>query len=504
MVKLSIPGWDKDKDRVYAAGDSFTPDFSGRPSRPRTAPPTPSTSLAPLFRLNSDANNRPEASPFITLKLSSPSFLDSVVHDDLSDNPLYAIETVDNITKIRRSDAKGFITTSRVRWTASSRPSSAMRRSREFDDPCISFGNGSWKPVDEFLTFSYGTLSMSRKFYIPHHPNSLRWKRVGAVYHCLTNDVKGPVAILEPAVSTTLSQLKVFNPMLRSRDTSRPQKMHGGVPISLLDFLLATAMLLVTEPNEWTNVTRPGPINEPDEDNEIRAGPSRFSRTSHGSSLSLSSLFNAQAPPEPQPLPPPVPNMPSVEQWRKTVPSLRATSPDALRSGSPSSPAQTSGGASHSSDSTDPLSTPASPGASNLFSFHSPSRQRFSSVPSLAGSSAPSRELPIPPGAGPTDRSTVAPQLRRLLVIHAHTKSVLLAHARRLLLRPALPPPHPHRRTQVDASQPCKAANGSNEQFDVLPHVVNGRQYHATSIKYPDTELGPRYEQPDREEEEWA
>ncbi|KAH9014846.1 hypothetical protein EDB85DRAFT_2028646, partial [Lactarius pseudohatsudake] len=35
--------------------------------------------------------------------------------------------------------------------------------------------------------------------------------------------------------------------------------MHNGLPLSLLDFLLVTAMLLVTPSEEWTNVTRTSP-----------------------------------------------------------------------------------------------------------------------------------------------------------------------------------------------------------------------------------------------------
>ncbi|KAA1471728.1 hypothetical protein DENSPDRAFT_880719 [Dentipellis sp. KUC8613] len=385
MVKLSIPKWDKEKDKDnHTAGTSFTPDLSDtRPSRPRTAPPTPSTSFSPLFRLNSDLNNRPDLSSLITLKLSSPSFIDSVVHDDLSDNPLYVIETVDNITKIRRSDAKGFITVARVRWTPNARSSS--RRSKEVEGPHVSLGSGSWKHADEFLTYSYGTLTMSRKFYIPHHASSMRWKRVGTSFHCNTSSVKGPVAILEPTSDNGFPQLKIYN-ALSPQDDSRKQKLHGGVPISLLDFLLVTSLLLVTDANEWTNVTRVGPIDEPDESVINGAGPSHISRASHGSSVSLSSRALHPS------VPPPVPAMPAVEMWRQAVPSVRSDSPDGLRPGSPSSPAHTSA-ASQSSESTDPISTPASPGANNPFSFPSPSRTRFSSVPSLA----PSRELPIPP-----------------------------------------------------------------------------------------------------------
>ncbi|KAH9969285.1 hypothetical protein BGW80DRAFT_638302 [Lactifluus volemus] len=53
-------------------------------------------------------------------------------------------------------------------------------------------------------------------------------------------------------------QLKILDPLFRV-GTSRPQRMHNGLPLSLLDFLLVTAMLLVTPTDEWMNVTRTHP-----------------------------------------------------------------------------------------------------------------------------------------------------------------------------------------------------------------------------------------------------
>ena len=152
MVKLSL--WDKEKSP--AEGTSFTPTFSSSSKRPRTAPAAPSSSSLPsLLRLGSDAPPQPELPPIITLKLSSPSFLDSVVHDGLSDNPLYVMETQDNTTKVRRSDPKGFINVARVRWRQDAKSS---RKSRELVGIQVAFGKGQWKPAEEFLGYSYGSL----------------------------------------------------------------------------------------------------------------------------------------------------------------------------------------------------------------------------------------------------------------------------------------------------------------------------------------------------------
>jgi hypothetical protein len=50
-------------------------------------------------------------------------------------------------------------------------------------------------------------------------------------------------------------QLKILDPLFRV-GSSRPQRMHNGLALSLLDFLLMTAMILLTPNDEWTNVTR--------------------------------------------------------------------------------------------------------------------------------------------------------------------------------------------------------------------------------------------------------
>ncbi|KAH9017557.1 hypothetical protein EDB84DRAFT_1521582, partial [Lactarius hengduanensis] len=72
-----------------------------------------------------------------------------------------------------------------------------------------------------------------RKFYIPHHRHSLRWKRSGVHYACTTETVKGPVAVLEPAMQRAPPQLKILDPLFRL-GSSKPQRMHNGLPLSLL------------------------------------------------------------------------------------------------------------------------------------------------------------------------------------------------------------------------------------------------------------------------------
>ena len=88
--------------------------------------------------------------------------------------------------------------------------------------------------------------------------------------------------------------------------------MHNGLPLSLLDFLLVTAMLLVTPSEEWVNVTRSSPSYScPDDVNP--SDVSLLSSNPLPSSSSLSSgipdlaiLQTSEATPE-------------IERWRSSV-----------------------------------------------------------------------------------------------------------------------------------------------------------------------------------------
>jgi hypothetical protein len=154
MVKLSLPSWDRDKSQIQA-GTSFTPTLTGRFKS--SVASTPSV-LRRLKSPDSTTTIQPDSHPLMTLRLSSPSFLDSVVHDGSSDNPLYVIETDRNVTKIRRSDPKGFVNVSRVRW-AEDPPKSMSRKNKDLTGVEVVFGKGHWKPADDFLGYSYSSLS---------------------------------------------------------------------------------------------------------------------------------------------------------------------------------------------------------------------------------------------------------------------------------------------------------------------------------------------------------
>ncbi|KAH8993410.1 hypothetical protein EDB92DRAFT_399966 [Lactarius akahatsu] len=79
---------------------------------------------------------------------------------------------------------------------------------------------------------------------------------MGALWGALrrtTEIVKGPVAVLEPAMQRAPPQLKFFDPLLRM-GSSKPQSMHNSLPFNLLDFSLMTAVPLVIPSEEQMNL----------------------------------------------------------------------------------------------------------------------------------------------------------------------------------------------------------------------------------------------------------
>ena len=149
-MRIGLP-WDKDKSPPPGAS------FFEADARPRTAPSLSSA----LRKLSQDSSAGPSVpgapTPLLALKLSTVSFLDSVVHDGVSDNPLYVIETEENNTRIRRSDNKGFINVARVRWREE--PNYFSRGKKDLSGIMLAFGKGQWKPADDFLGYSYSSIA---------------------------------------------------------------------------------------------------------------------------------------------------------------------------------------------------------------------------------------------------------------------------------------------------------------------------------------------------------
>jgi hypothetical protein len=88
--------------------------------------------------------------------------------------------------------------------------------------------------------------------------------------------------------------------------------MHNGLPLSLLDFLLVTAMLLVTPSEEWMNVTRSSPSYSYPEDGDpfdasvLSSNPLPSSSSLSSGTLDPAAIHASEATPE-------------IERWRESV-----------------------------------------------------------------------------------------------------------------------------------------------------------------------------------------
>ncbi|KAH7919283.1 hypothetical protein BV22DRAFT_1023250 [Leucogyrophana mollusca] len=228
----------------------------------------PSTSNSTIFpylhrlEIGDDMSPRRQKRPLLVLKLTSLSFLDAVAMDAGSEKPLYAVETVGSSTTIWRSDPwDGFTKTADIRWP---KELPFKGKGRENAHGALVQMNGcGWKNAESFL--KVGSLGSSRKFSVPHHPHSLKWKRSGSLYQCMSAPFKCPIATLEPSEDETPPQLKIYE-SLETRH-SVPQLDHAGISLSLLDHIFVTALLLVSEPEEWMTIAHhPIPSENPSTD----------------------------------------------------------------------------------------------------------------------------------------------------------------------------------------------------------------------------------------------
>ncbi|KAJ7497602.1 hypothetical protein FB451DRAFT_1550428 [Mycena latifolia] len=219
------------------------------------------SSVVPYLR-RADTDDMPahHKSVLVTLKLSSPSFLDSVVKDSASPNPLYVIRTTGTSTSVLRSDAwdDGFSKTAEIKWP---KVIPTKEKTRETLGVLVQMKDGRWQSGDTILR--PGTMLRCRrarasappKFNIPNFPHSMKWKRVGNSYWCMTSTVKGPIATFHPAVEGVPPRINVFE-TLHDKHDARPMSMHNGVSLLLMDHLIVTAMLLVTDVQEWMLVQK--------------------------------------------------------------------------------------------------------------------------------------------------------------------------------------------------------------------------------------------------------
>ncbi|KAJ7680632.1 hypothetical protein DFH06DRAFT_425076 [Mycena polygramma] len=188
----------------------------------------------------------------VTLKLSSQSFLDSVIKDDGSRDPLYVIRTKGTSTSVLRSDPwDGHTKTAEIKWP---KVIPTKGKTKETLGVLVQLSDGRWQSGDTIL--KPGTmLSAPPRFNIPNFPRSMKWKRMGASYWCTTSSVKGPIASFHPAFEGVPPRIRVYE-TLHDKYDSRPISVHNGVSILLIDHLILTAMLLVTDVQDWMLVQK--------------------------------------------------------------------------------------------------------------------------------------------------------------------------------------------------------------------------------------------------------
>ncbi|KAJ7268670.1 hypothetical protein B0H12DRAFT_1096070 [Mycena haematopus] len=191
-------------------------------------------------------------SVLVTLKLSSLSFLDSVVKDDAARDPLYVIRTTGTSTRVLRNDPwDGLTKTAEIKWP---KVIPTKGKTKETLGVLVQMNDGRWQSGDSVL--KPGTmLSAPSRFSIPNFPHSMKWKRVGSSYWCTTTSVKGPIATFHPAVEGVPPRIKVYE-TLHDKHDSRPILVQNGVSVLLIDHLIITALLLVTDVQDWMLVQK--------------------------------------------------------------------------------------------------------------------------------------------------------------------------------------------------------------------------------------------------------
>ena len=136
-------------------------------------------------------------SPLLGLKLSSKSFLDTSLQDDLSSTTVYTIKTTRACTTVLRNGNEnnpleiatikwpGAVSTSDARKDDNS-PLIRMKDSRWTEGPVFlrsgsnpKYVNNSYRIISLFQTSSN---SSSRKFTIPDYSHAMKWKRYGTSY----------------------------------------------------------------------------------------------------------------------------------------------------------------------------------------------------------------------------------------------------------------------------------------------------------------------------------
>lgn len=99
---------------------------------------------------NSTPRSTAEQPPLLTVKLSGPSFLDTVIRDTVTKEPLYIVETSRDLTHVYRLDAslKEVGKAASIQWPQTL---SASSKGKGRSGKTVQMNNGSWRDTEEFL-----------------------------------------------------------------------------------------------------------------------------------------------------------------------------------------------------------------------------------------------------------------------------------------------------------------------------------------------------------------
>ena len=183
--------------------------------------------------------------PILTLKLSSTSFLNCIITDDAQNHSLYDIKTNGMSTVVWRNvkESGDVLKIADIRW-----PKPVQNREKRRLGVLVQMRGERWTTGEHYLAPA-GLLG-AHKFNIHGYSQSLKWKRSGLNYHCTTKALKTPIAVVETSLASHPPRIAVLETLHDKYDASA-LSMHSGVSLLLLDHLVATALLLVTDPFDW-------------------------------------------------------------------------------------------------------------------------------------------------------------------------------------------------------------------------------------------------------------
>jgi hypothetical protein len=155
IQRLSLPPTTKSTSPSSSSSNPVTSPKSKQSPRPTPGPSTcnPSAIFPYLHRLEirDDMGSRRQQRPLLVLKLSSPSFLDSVATDLVAETPLYSVETVGSSTTIWRSDPwDASVKIADICWP---KDLPLKGKGRDTHGAIIQMGDPRWKDTDSYLKY---------------------------------------------------------------------------------------------------------------------------------------------------------------------------------------------------------------------------------------------------------------------------------------------------------------------------------------------------------------